>query len=44
MIEARAGTSPAGLAHIAPAQLMQRLSRDADYAHWSERFLHGRAR
>ena len=35
----RAGTPPSKLAHIAPAQLMQALSRDADYARWSVAFL-----
>ena len=35
----RAGTPPAKLANIASAQLMQQLSRDADYARWSESFL-----
>jgi carboxyvinyl-carboxyphosphonate phosphorylmutase len=37
----RGGTPPAQLAHIAPAQLMRQLSRDADYARWSEDFLGG---
>ena len=37
----REGTAPAKLANIASAQLMQQLSRDADYARWSERFLGG---
>jgi len=37
----REGTPPAKLANIASAQLMQQLSRDADYASWSERFLGG---
>jgi oxaloacetate decarboxylase len=37
----RGGVPPSRLAHIAPAQLMQRLTRDADYARWSERFLGG---
>jgi carboxyvinyl-carboxyphosphonate phosphorylmutase len=35
----RAGTPPSKLANIAPAQLMQELSRDADYARWSAGFL-----
>jgi carboxyvinyl-carboxyphosphonate phosphorylmutase len=35
----REGVSPAKLANIASTQLMQQLSRDADYARWSERFL-----
>ncbi len=35
----RAGTPPGKLANIASAQLMQQLSRDADYARWSEDFL-----
>lgn len=35
----RAGTPPSKLANIAPAQLMQELSRDADYARWSVSFL-----
>jgi carboxyvinyl-carboxyphosphonate phosphorylmutase len=35
----RAGTPPAKLANIASAQLMQQLSRDADYARWGESFL-----
>ncbi|MBE0619608.1 MAG: isocitrate lyase/PEP mutase family protein [Burkholderiales bacterium] len=35
----REGTPPAKLANIASAQLMQQLSRDADYARWSEDFL-----
>ncbi len=33
------GTPPAKLANIASAQLMQQVSRDADYARWSENFL-----
>ena len=37
----RAGNAPAELANIAPAQLMRELSRDADYARWSEEFLGG---
>jgi oxaloacetate decarboxylase len=37
----REGTPPAKLANVASAQLMQQLSRDADYANWSERFLGG---
>lgn len=37
----RAGTPPAKLAGIASAQLMQQVSRDADYARWSEDFLGG---
>ncbi len=35
----RAGTPPARLANIAPAQLLREVSRDADYARWSEDFL-----
>lgn len=35
----RAGTPPAQLANIATAQLMQQVSRDADYARWSRDFL-----
>jgi carboxyvinyl-carboxyphosphonate phosphorylmutase len=35
----RAGTPPSKLANIAPAQLMQQVSRDADYARWSVSFL-----
>jgi carboxyvinyl-carboxyphosphonate phosphorylmutase len=35
----REGTPPAKLAAIASAQLMQQLSRDADYARWTESFL-----
>jgi carboxyvinyl-carboxyphosphonate phosphorylmutase len=35
----REGTPPAKLANIASTQLMQQLSRDADYARWSESFL-----
>lgn len=35
----REGTPPAKLANIASAQLMQQVSRDADYARWSEDFL-----
>jgi carboxyvinyl-carboxyphosphonate phosphorylmutase len=37
----REGVPPAKLANIASAQLMQQLSRGADYARWSERFLGG---
>jgi carboxyvinyl-carboxyphosphonate phosphorylmutase len=37
----REGTPPAKLANIASAQLMQQVSRDADYARWSESFLGG---
>ena len=37
----RDGTPPAKLAHIASAQLMQQVSRDADYARWTESFLGG---
>jgi len=37
----RAGTPPAKLANIAPADSMLRFSRDADYADWTERFLGG---
>jgi oxaloacetate decarboxylase len=35
----REGTPPAKLANLASAQLMQQVSRDADYARWSEQFL-----
>jgi carboxyvinyl-carboxyphosphonate phosphorylmutase len=35
----REGTPPAKLANIASPQLMQQLSRDADYAHWIKNFL-----
>lgn len=35
----RAGTPPAKLANVAPADVMRKLSRDSDYAAWSERFL-----
>jgi carboxyvinyl-carboxyphosphonate phosphorylmutase len=35
----REGTPPAKLANIASAQLMQQVSRDADYARWSTEFL-----
>ena len=35
----REGTPPARLANLASAQLMQQVSRDADYARWSEHFL-----
>lgn len=35
----RAGSPPAQLANIASAQLMQQVSRDADYARWSRDFL-----
>ena len=37
----REGTPPAKLANIASAQLMQQVSRDGDYARWSESFLGG---
>lgn len=37
----REGTPPARLANLASAQQMQQLSRDADYARWSESFLGG---
>lgn len=37
----REGTPPAKLANIASAQLMQQLSREGDYARWSESFLGG---
>jgi oxaloacetate decarboxylase len=40
----REGTPPAKLAHIASAQLMQQVSRDADYARWTESFLGGSKR
>ncbi|MEK7436949.1 MAG: isocitrate lyase/PEP mutase family protein [Pseudomonadota bacterium] len=35
----REGTPPAQLANLASAQLMQQVSRDADYARWSRDFL-----
>ncbi len=38
----REGTPPAKLANLASAQLMQQISRDADYARWSGDFLGGR--
>ena len=37
----REGVPPSEFAHIAPAQVMQQLTRDADYAGWAERFLGG---
>ena len=37
----REGVPPSKLAHIAPAQMIQQLSRDADYARWTESFLGG---
>ena len=37
----REGTPPAKLTNIASAQLMQQVSRDGDYARWSESFLGG---
>jgi len=37
----REGTPPARLGNLASAQQMQELSRDADYARWSESFLGG---
>jgi len=37
----REGTPPAKLANLASAQLMQQVSRDADYARWGENFLGG---
>jgi oxaloacetate decarboxylase len=37
----REGTPGAKLGGIAPAQLMQQLSRDADYAAWTASFLGG---
>ena len=37
----RGGTPPARLANIASPQLLQQLSRDADYARWTESFLGG---
>ena len=40
----REGTPPAKLAHIASAQLMQQVSRDADYARRTESFLGGSKR
>ncbi|MCJ7837671.1 MAG: isocitrate lyase/PEP mutase family protein [Burkholderiales bacterium] len=41
MTALREGTPPARLANLASAQQMQQLSRDADYARWSESFLGG---
>ncbi len=35
----RAGTPPAKLANIASADLMKRVTRDADYARWTKEFL-----
>lgn len=35
----RAGTPPSKLTNIAPAQLIREVSRDAEYARWSESFL-----
>ena len=35
----REGTPPAKLANIAPGELLQQLTRDADYARWSKEFL-----
>jgi carboxyvinyl-carboxyphosphonate phosphorylmutase len=35
----REGTPPAKLANLASAQLMQQVSRDADYARWNKSFL-----
>ena len=35
----REGTPPAKLANVAPADLLRAVSRDSDYARWSERFL-----
>ncbi len=37
----REGMPPARLANIAPVHLLQQVSRDADYARWSENFLGG---
>ena len=37
----REGVPPSKLAHIASAQLMQQLTRDADYARWTQTFLGG---
>ncbi len=37
----REGVPPSKLANIASAQLMQQLTRDADYARWTESFLGG---
>ena len=37
----REGTPPAKLANLASAQLMQQVSREADYARWGESFLGG---
>ena len=37
----REGTPPAKLTNIASTQLMQQVSRDGDYARWSESFLGG---
>jgi carboxyvinyl-carboxyphosphonate phosphorylmutase len=40
----REGTPPAKLANLASAQLMQQVSRDADFARWSGDFLGGRGK
>jgi carboxyvinyl-carboxyphosphonate phosphorylmutase len=37
----RDGTPPAQLANIASAELMKRVTRDADYARWTREFLGG---
>lgn len=38
----RDGVPPSELANIAPAQLLQQLNRDADYARWTQDFLGGK--
>jgi len=38
----RAGTPPAELAGLAPAELMKQVTRDQDYRRWMEDFLGGR--
>ena len=40
----REGVPPSELARIASTQLMQQVSRDADYARWTESFLGGSTR
>ena len=35
----REGTPPGELAGVAPAELMRRVTRDADYRGWMEEFL-----
>ena len=38
----REGTPPAEIAGLAPAELMQRITREEDYRHWMRDFLGGR--